>query len=181
MGKRKQAAKSQDFKRTKLKVGKTQAASNATDTTIKSRSMIVPSQSISESKGQYVTNRNLTMRELFSQLKHFSSSVRRDALSGLKELFIRFVFEAYLSYPCCLEQNLPIVFERILPLVADFDTDPRKMSAVLLRHILATIPYNVWLFFYSEYISIFLARHGLHAECNVPHSRGCQFFLFGAL
>ena len=84
-----------DFKKKKQKLGKKKLApTNATDTTVKVKTIALPEQSQTVSKSGPTTHRNLTMAELMAQLKHYSSDVRTDALGGLHELLVR---EASLS------------------------------------------------------------------------------------
>ncbi|CAD7697967.1 unnamed protein product [Ostreobium quekettii] len=87
--KRKNRGVGVDFYRAKHKVGKKlKKANNATDTTIKSRTIGLPEQSIAQDKdGAAVSKRNLTLKELLSQLSHYSAKVRRDAMEGMGQLF----------------------------------------------------------------------------------------------
>lgn len=110
--KRKKAGVGVDFRRVKSKVGKKlPKAQNDTDVTFKSRAINLPGQSLNEDKsGQAVTLRNLTLQvaqqldsrrqcqgwihnmcclqELLNQLSHYSERVRKDALTGMQQLFL---------------------------------------------------------------------------------------------
>ncbi|KAK9897214.1 hypothetical protein P389DRAFT_194842 [Cystobasidium minutum MCA 4210] len=71
----------------KLGKGKLKSA-NATDTSFSSRSIALTQQSITrDNTGVPTTKRNLTLEDLQTHLKHYSSSTRKDALAGLRELF----------------------------------------------------------------------------------------------
>ncbi len=112
--KRKKAGVGIDFRRVKSKVGKKlPKAQNETDMTFKARSINLPGQSVTEDKtGLAVSQRNLTtqvgtaqasyacswhmfrvsdacygVQELLSQTTHYSEKVRKDALTGLQQVF----------------------------------------------------------------------------------------------
>lgn len=86
--KRKNAGVGVDFKRVKHKVGKKLVkAQNETDTTVVSKSITLPEQSIAVDKGgAAVTHRNLSLKDLLSQCSHHNDRVRCEALKGLIEL-----------------------------------------------------------------------------------------------
>ncbi|CAB4400420.1 unnamed protein product [Rhizophagus irregularis] len=111
--KHKKKAQQEDFKKPKLKVGKKkQQASNFTDTSFKSRAISLPSQSITEDKSNEITNsRNLTLNELLTQLKHYNSGMRKDAIIGLKDFFR--------VNPHILSQSLSLVVNSLLRLLID--------------------------------------------------------------
>ncbi|KAL0049524.1 hypothetical protein WJX82_004125 [Trebouxia sp. C0006] len=87
--KRKKAGVGIDFRRVKSKVGKKlPKAQNETDMTFKARAINLPGQSVTEDKtGLVVSQRNLTTQELLSQTTHYSEKVRKDALTGLQQVF----------------------------------------------------------------------------------------------
>ncbi|KAI8334562.1 Rix1 complex component [Chlamydoabsidia padenii] len=117
---KKKAAKNEDFKKKKLKVGKNKALpDNYTDTSFTSKSISLPNQSITEDKSKEITTgRNLTLTDLVTQLKHYNSGVKKDALSGLQELFSR--------HPHLLVSSLSTVVNGIVKLFIDDDRDVRK-------------------------------------------------------
>ena len=89
MGKTKGSAGG-DFKKKKQKLGKKKLApTNATNTTVKVKTIALPEQSQTVAKSGLTTHRNLTMTELLAQLKHYNPDVRSDALGGLYELLLR--------------------------------------------------------------------------------------------
>ena len=78
-----------DFIKAKAKVGRKLApADNATDTTVHSKTLTLPSQSVAADRGGAATasSRGLTLGELVGQLSHPASRVRADALAGVAEL-----------------------------------------------------------------------------------------------
>lgn len=67
-----------DFKKTKAKLGAKQAASNATSTAFKARSIALPQQSVNvDRSGAFVTKRNLTFDECIAHTRHYSAGVRK--------------------------------------------------------------------------------------------------------
>ncbi|KAI7905295.1 uncharacterized protein BX663DRAFT_484579 [Cokeromyces recurvatus] len=124
---KKKAAKNEDFKKKKLKVGKKKALpDNYTDTSFKSKSIILPNQSINEDKSHEITtSRNLTLSDLVVQLKHYNSGVKKEALSGLLELCN--------SHPELLVSSLGQVVNGVLKLFIDDDREVRKATYNFLK------------------------------------------------
>ncbi|KAG6845775.1 hypothetical protein H0H87_003829 [Tephrocybe sp. NHM501043] len=86
---KKRKDKAADFTKAKLKLGKgKQLASNAIDTSFKARSIALPSQSIAHEKDDDTptTKRKLTFDDLITHAKHYSASMRKDAIAGFREL-----------------------------------------------------------------------------------------------
>ncbi|KAI9137021.1 hypothetical protein BKA69DRAFT_1128606 [Paraphysoderma sedebokerense] len=129
---RKKKIKNEDFKKVKLKVGgKKLKPENVTDTSFKSRSIVVPGQSINSDKSLELTNkRNLTLKDLLSQLKHYSASVRKDALVGLKDLIV--------TYPHLLRLHTHQILTSLLKII--IDEDPATRST-LLSALPSILPY----------------------------------------
>ncbi|CAG8553939.1 10247_t:CDS:2 [Acaulospora colombiana] len=115
--KHKRKLQQEDFKKPKLKVGKKKpTAANFTNTTFKSRSIILPGQSITEDKTNEITNsRNLTLNELITQLKHYSPGTRRDAIQGLKDFFLK--------YPHALSESLTTIDKNVRRTLLAFLTE----------------------------------------------------------
>ncbi|CAO3642235.1 unnamed protein product [Cunninghamella blakesleeana] len=118
--KKKKAAQNEDFKKKKLKVGKAKALpDNYTNTSFTTKSISLPNQSINENKSsELTTSRNLTLTDLLIQLKHYNSSVKKDALSGLQELCDR--------NPNLLVSSLGTIVNGIVRLFIDDDFEVRK-------------------------------------------------------
>ncbi|KAI8971431.1 Rix1 complex component [Mycotypha africana] len=124
---KKKAAKMEDFKKKKLKVGKKKAVPDSyTDTSFKSKSVVLPNQSITEDKSHEVTTkRNLTMSDLVAQLRHYNSGVKKDALAGLTELCN--------GHPQLLASSLGLVVNGLLKLFIDDDHEVRKATYKFLN------------------------------------------------
>lgn len=121
------------IQKSKLKLGKgKQLPTNAVDTSFKARSIALPSQSIASSKpsSEPTTKRKLSLDDLLTQLKHYSPSTRRDALSGLRELLT--------AHPALLLPALPRLLTSTARLISDDDQSVRKALLSLLSYILPT-------------------------------------------
>eukprot|EP00873_Tetraselmis_striata_P000045 jgi/Tetstr1/420309/TSEL_011430.t1 len=121
-----------DFKRARSKVGKTlPKAANATDTTIRSRSINLPGQNIRDgtttASGPAVTQRNLNLKELLAQTAHYSEKVRREALAGLSELLA--------AHPREARKAPHDVLEKLSARMTDSDSAVRKALPVLFRNV----------------------------------------------
>ncbi|ORX63215.1 hypothetical protein DM01DRAFT_1331283 [Hesseltinella vesiculosa] len=131
--KKKRAAKQEDFKKKKLKVGKGKALpDNYTDTSFTSKSISLPNQSITEDKSQQITtSRNLTLTDLLSKLKHYSGNVKKDGLSGMQELLGK--------HPELIVTSLGEIVKGIVKLFIDSDRDVRKALHKFLQETFANI------------------------------------------
>ncbi|KAJ9108480.1 hypothetical protein QFC20_003386 [Naganishia adeliensis] len=97
---KKTKAKAADFAKAKLKLGKgKQAATNATDTSYKARSIALPSQNplLRSLKADHedptanttpTSRRGLTLDEVLVNLHHHNAGVKKDALSELKDVLV---------------------------------------------------------------------------------------------
>ncbi|KAL2318607.1 hypothetical protein Fmac_032483 [Flemingia macrophylla] len=95
-----------DFKKIRRKVGrKLPPPKNTTDTEIRSKAIVLPEQSLAAEKaGLAVNKKGLTLKELLQQTSHHNAKVRRDALMGIKDLFIRYPEEQRLHKYAAVEK-----------------------------------------------------------------------------
>jgi len=116
-----------DFKRVKSKVGrKLPPARNSTSVDFKSKAIVLSSQTVvSEKEGLAVSNRRQTLKELLGQTTHYSERVRREALMGLKDLFLHFPEE--------LPMHAMAIIEKLSPRITDSDRSVRQTFLLLLR------------------------------------------------
>lgn len=125
-----------DFKKAKLKLGKgKQLAQNATDTSIASKGISLPSQSLSTagSKGSEPTSRrNLTLAELLIQSRHYSTPVKRQALQEALELIT--------SYPHLIQRHLLALTTSLAHLVADPSASVRSCVRQLVHQLATQLP-----------------------------------------
>ncbi|XP_047312940.1 uncharacterized protein LOC124916254 [Impatiens glandulifera] len=119
-----------DFKKIKRKVGrKLPPPKNATNTEIKSKAIILPEQSIvSEKAGLAVSRKGLTMKELLQNTSHYNPKVRKDALIGMKELFLKF--------PAELKLHQLAVIGKLCERIADDDKMVRELLYQLLKSVI---------------------------------------------
>ncbi|KAJ2753993.1 rRNA processing protein [Coemansia pectinata] len=131
---KKQQRKAEDFKKVKLKVGKKKAPpSNATDTSFTSKSIVLAEQSISVDKSSELTNsRNLTLKDLLSQLRHYSTPIRKDAVAGLADLLAR--------YPEIIRAELGPIIEGSVRLIVDNEPAVRRILLKLYSSLLPELP-----------------------------------------
>ncbi|KAJ2484282.1 rRNA processing protein [Coemansia sp. RSA 2320] len=131
---KKQQRKAEDFKKVKLKVGKKKAPpSNATDTSFTSKSIVLTEQSITVDKSSELTNsRNLTLKDLLAQLRHYSMPVRKDAVAGMADLLAR--------YPGIVRAELGPIIEGSVRLIVDNEPAVRKSLLKLYSGLLPELP-----------------------------------------
>ncbi|QRV83339.1 Testis-expressed sequence 10 protein [Ceratobasidium sp. AG-Ba] len=131
---KKRKEKAADFAKAKLKLGKgKKPASNEIDTSFKARSVALPSQTIRTEEhvaeqGVPTTRRRLTYDDLLVHLRHYSSSTRKDALQGLRELLS--------DNPTMVMPNLGSLLGAIAKLIADDDHSVRAALIKFLEWIL---------------------------------------------
>ncbi|KAJ1973280.1 rRNA processing protein [Dimargaris xerosporica] len=144
MGKssRKKKIQSQDFQKVKLKLGKKKApAANHTDTSFKSKAIVVTEQNLRTNRSDELTSaRNLTLQDLIFQLKHYNPSVRRDAVHGLTELVT--------LHPTVLPNNLGTAVNAVVRLFLDEEPVIRKHAREFCRVHLGALPRTCLVPFY---------------------------------
>ncbi|KAG0494528.1 hypothetical protein HPP92_005522 [Vanilla planifolia] len=131
MGKSKPRAKKSkrgvDFKKIKRKVGrKLPPPKNFTDTSIKSKAIILPEQSIATEKvGLAVDRKGLTLRELFQQTSHHNARTRKAALLGIKDLMLK--------HPLELKLHKFAIVEKLRERICDNDKVVRETLYQILK------------------------------------------------
>eukprot|EP00250_Pteridium_aquilinum_P008212 c17769_g1_i1 orf=90-2927(+) len=127
--KKKQKARSigVDFKRVKHKVGRKLApASNVTKMEVKSKSIVLPGQSVAQDKeGLSINSRRQTLKELLAQTTHHNDNVRKEALLGIKDLLAR--------HPKELSLHAVTLVEKLCPRITDKNKSVRQALLDLLR------------------------------------------------
>lgn len=119
-----------DFKKIKRKIGrKLPPPKNATETEIKSKAIILPEQSVaSEKAGLAVSKKGLTLKELLQQTSHHNSKVRKDALTGIRDILIK--------YPAELRLHKLAVVEKLRERISDDDKLVRETLYQLLKSVI---------------------------------------------
>ncbi|KAG8469788.1 hypothetical protein KFE25_006243 [Diacronema lutheri] len=125
-----------DFATSKQRVGKKQlAASNATPTVFKARSVVLPEQlalaHAERAPGVATSARQLALPDLLAQLAHHSPTVRKDALFGLRDLSER--------NPGALAASAARTLDGCLALLSDGDGAVRSQLVLFLRHAAETL------------------------------------------
>ncbi|CAL9106528.1 unnamed protein product [Musa acuminata var. zebrina] len=118
-----------DFKKIKHKIGrKLPPPRNATSTEIKSKAIVLPEQSVaSERDGLAVNKKGLTLRELLQQTSHHNAKIRRAALTGVRDLVLK--------YPLELKLHKLAIIEKLRERISDND----KVVRETLYHLLKTV------------------------------------------
>ncbi|XP_057836505.2 uncharacterized protein LOC131046734 isoform X2 [Cryptomeria japonica] len=121
-----------DFKKVKHKVGRRlPPPKNATKVEVKTKAIILPEQSLAvEKKGLAVNRKQQTLKELLMQTTHHNANVRKDALYGIKDLFIR--------HPKELKLHKLAIIEKLSPRISDADKGVRDSLFLLFK--LAVFP-----------------------------------------
>ncbi|WVZ90659.1 hypothetical protein U9M48_036941 [Paspalum notatum var. saurae] len=119
-----------DFKKYKHKVGrKLPPPKNATNTEIKSKSIVLPEQSMaSERSGMAVNKRGLTLRELLQQTGHYNANVRRAALNGIKDIVVK--------HPTELKLHKVAIIEKLQERICDTDKVVRESLYSVLQSLI---------------------------------------------
>ncbi|XP_057778332.1 uncharacterized protein LOC130997076 isoform X2 [Salvia miltiorrhiza] len=119
-----------DFKKFKRKIGrKLPPPKNATNTEIKSKAIVLPEQSIaSERAGLATSKRGLTLKELLQQTSHHNAKSRKDALHGIKDIF--------LNNPDELKLHKLAVVEKLRERIGDDDESVRETLYQLFKSVI---------------------------------------------
>ncbi|KAF9680808.1 hypothetical protein SADUNF_Sadunf06G0159900 [Salix dunnii] len=127
---KKQQKRGIDFKKIKRKMGrKLPPPKNTTNTEIKSKAIVLPEQSVaSEKAGLAVSKKGLTLKELLQHTSHHNAKVRKDALMGMKDLFLK--------YPEELKLHRYAVVEKLRERISDDDKTVRENLYQLLKSVI---------------------------------------------
>ncbi|TPX42417.1 hypothetical protein SeMB42_g05133 [Synchytrium endobioticum] len=128
MGNKRKKEKAEDFKKAKLRVGKKPHAQNQTDTSFKSKSIVVPTQSTTKDKSAQVKNsRNQTLNGLIQLLHHHNASARKDAITGLRDILMKQKLVFLLS--------LSMVIQGMARLIIDENEQVRSSAATFFQDL----------------------------------------------
>ncbi|PWA36422.1 ARM repeat superfamily protein [Artemisia annua] len=119
-----------DFKKIKRKIGrKLPPPKNATNTQVKSKAIVLPEQSLASDKaGLAVSKKGLTLKELLTQTSHHNAKVRRDALIGIRDIFLK--------HPAELKMHRLSVIEKLRERMGDEDKIVRETLYQLLKAVI---------------------------------------------
>ncbi|KAJ8290990.1 hypothetical protein GJAV_G00020010 [Gymnothorax javanicus] len=143
----------EDFQKVKLKVGKKKPrADNATDVNFRSKGIRLPEQLKTDAAGP-TTHRHLSIKDLLSQLHHYSGGVKQGALLGLRELLSQ--------HPHLLDQHLSSVLSEVAAVFTDKDATVRAAAVRLLRFVAQCVP--------AERVAPFFPLLSAHLTCAMTH------------
>uniref|UniRef100_A0A674DYL1 Testis expressed 10 n=1 Tax=Salmo trutta TaxID=8032 RepID=A0A674DYL1_SALTR len=142
-----------DFQKVKLKVGKTKPkADNATNINFRTKGINLTEQ-LKKDANALTTHRKLNIKDLLSQLHHYSGTVKQGALVGLRELLT--------LHPSELDQHLFSLLSEAAAVFTDKDPNVRKSATRLLRFIAQSVP--------AERTSPFFPLLSAHLSCAMTH------------
>ncbi|CAI0391121.1 unnamed protein product, partial [Linum tenue] len=126
---KKQQKRGVDFKKIKRKIGRRlPPPKNTTNTEVKSKAIVLPEQSVASDKvGLAVSKKGLTLKELLQQTSHHNARVRKDALMGMRDLFLK--------YPEELRSHRYAVIEKLRERISDDDKMVRENLYLLLKSV----------------------------------------------
>ncbi|XP_077160740.1 testis-expressed protein 10 isoform X2 [Paroedura picta] len=143
----------EDFHKVKLKVGKKKPRlENATDTNFKTKAVHIPEQ-LREDPVLPTNNRKLNIKDLLSQMNHYSAGVKQSALLGLKDLLSQ--------YPYVIDAHLSNILSELAAVFTDKDCTVRA-AAIRLLHFLAPK-------IRAEHISPFFPLVSAHLSSAMTH------------
>ncbi|XP_074918744.1 testis-expressed protein 10 isoform X1 [Chelonoidis abingdonii] len=149
----------EDFQKVKLKVGKKKPRlENATDTNFKTKAIYLPEQ-LKEDGILPTNNRKLNIKDLLSQMHHYSAGVKQSALLGLKELLSQ--------YPFVIDAHLSNILSEVAAVFTDKDSGVRVAAIRLLQFLAPKIR--------AEQIAPFFPLVSAHLSSAMTHiSEGIQ-------
>uniref|UniRef100_A0A6J0UMD4 Testis-expressed protein 10 isoform X1 n=1 Tax=Pogona vitticeps TaxID=103695 RepID=A0A6J0UMD4_9SAUR len=143
----------EDFHKVKLKVGKKKPKlENATDTNFKTRSIHLPEQ-LKQDRTLPTNNRKLNIKDLLSQMNHYSAGVKQNALFGLRDLLSQ--------YPYVIDAHLSNILSELAAVFTDKDSSVRSAAIFLLQFLAPKIR--------AEHISPFFPLISAHLSSAMTH------------
>lgn len=126
----KKPKKGVDFKKIKHKIGrKLPPPKNFTDTSIKSKAIILPEQTVAtERAGLAINKKGLTLKELLQQTSHHSVKMRKAALAGMQDLISK--------HPSELKLHKLVIIEKLKERICDNDKMIRETFYQILKTVI---------------------------------------------
>lgn len=121
-----------DFKKVKQRVGKKKVDPKATNVNFKSKRVRIQEQSILREGSDVVNSRNKSLGDLVSQFTHFNANTRREAVLGLKELFMQ--------NEVLFSTSVSILISKTIPLILDSDVSVRQAVVNVFESLLPKVP-----------------------------------------
>ncbi|KAM3823054.1 testis-expressed protein 10 isoform 3-T4 [Vipera latastei] len=143
----------EDFHKLKLKVGKKKPRlENATDTNFRTKTIHL-SEQLKQGSILPTNNRKLNIKDLLSQMNHYSAGVKQSALFGLKDLLSQ--------YPFIMDAHLSNILSELAAVFTDKDSSVRKAVVCLLQFLAPKIR--------AEHISPFFPLMSAHLSSAMTH------------
>ncbi|KAM6449316.1 testis-expressed protein 10 isoform 2-T4 [Liasis olivaceus] len=143
----------EDFHKLKLKVGKKKPRlENATDTNFRTKTIHLPEQ-LRQDGILPTNNRRLNIKDLLSQMNHYSAGVKQSALFGLKDLLSQ--------YPFIIDAHLSNILSELAAVFTDKDSSVRTAAVCLLQFLAPKIR--------AEHISPFFPLMSAHLSSAMTH------------
>ncbi|XP_063160324.1 testis-expressed protein 10 isoform X2 [Candoia aspera] len=143
----------EDFHKLKLKVGKKKPRlENATDTNFRTKTIHLPEQ-LRQDGILPTNNRKLNIKDLLSQMNHYSAGVKQSALFGLKDLLSQ--------YPFIIDAHLSNILSELAAVFTDKDSSVRTAAVCLLQFLAPKIR--------AEHISPFFPLMSAHLSSAMTH------------
>ena len=136
-----------DFKKVKQRVGKKKVDPKATNVNFKSKRVRIQVQSILREGNDVVNSRNKSLSDLVSQFTHFNANTRREAVLGLKELFMQ--------NDVLFSTSVSVLISKTIPLILDSDVSVRQAVVNVFESLLPRVPKSALLPF-SGMICVFV-------------------------
>lgn len=121
-----------DFKKVKQRVGKKKVDPKATNVNFKSKRVRIQEQSILREEKDVVNSHNKSLSDLVGQFTHFNTNTRREAVLGLKELFIQ--------NDILFSTSVSVLISKTIPLLLDSDVSVRQAVVSVFESLLPKVP-----------------------------------------
>jgi pre-rRNA-processing protein IPI1 len=165
MAKSKKAQKKVDFNKVRFKIGKKLPKNlNETRTNFKAKSLIIKQQFSNNNRktNEPVSHRNLTLKELFTNLNHHNVNTRLDAITSIRDM---------------CQENKHLVLKELGPLLEhvcllfnDRDHKIRKVAIQLLGFVLHSDLDKVLFRPYYNLLNAHLSCSMTHIDENIQNS-----------
>lgn len=108
---------------------------NVTNTTFKIKPIVVQEQLKPKGETELLSKRKLNVDELFSRLKHYNATVRKDSCIELRQVIAMYPEEV-------LQKSLSHLLQHVSPLTSDRESSVRKEAIKLLDTMLKHVNGN---------------------------------------
>ena len=121
-----------DFKKVKHRVGTKKVDPKATNVNIRTKRIRIQEQSILREEQDIVNSHNKSLSDLVGQFTHFNANNRKEAVLGLKDLFM--------SNEVLYSSSINILITKTIPLLLDNDVAVRQAVVSVFEVLLPNVP-----------------------------------------